>query len=92
MAIRLATQKDREAWDVYVDKRPEATPYCRFAWKEAVENAYGHKACYLLAEENGQVKGIFPLFNFHVFFISRSLVSLPYCDVGDIIADDDNIR
>lgn len=50
MQVRLATSKDKKSWDTYVDSRPDATPYSRFAWKEAVEQAYSHKPCYLLAE------------------------------------------
>ena len=87
MNIRLASIEDKEGWDNYVDSRLDAVPYCRFAWKMAVEEAYGHKAYYLIAEEAGSIKGIFPFFYFHVPFCSKSFISLPFCDVGDVLAE-----
>ncbi len=92
MQIRLATAQDKKSWDAYVDSRPDAAPYCRFAWREAVEQAYGHKACYLLAEEKGVMKGILPLFVFRIPFCGSTLVSLPFCDVGDVLADNHDTK
>ena len=92
MQIRLATPKDKQAWDIYVDSHSQAAPYSCFAWKEAVEQAYGHKSCYLIAEEQGAIKGILPLFIFRIPFFGSSLVSLPFCDVGDVYADSDTTK
>ncbi|TKB07428.1 FemAB family XrtA/PEP-CTERM system-associated protein [Desulforhopalus sp. IMCC35007] len=92
MQVRLATLKDKKSWDNYVDNCPDAAPYCCFSWKEAVEQAYGHKSCYLLAEEDGVIKGILPLFDFRIPFCGSSFVSLPFCDVGDVFADNDDIK
>lgn len=92
MRIRQVRNKDKPAWDAYVNNHPDAAPYCLFAWKEAVEQAYGHQSTYLLAEEGGTIKGVLPLFIFHVPFRGNTLVSLPYCDVGDALADDDEIK
>jgi len=91
MDIRRAVHKDKQAWDTYVHSRQDAAPYSLFAWKQAVEEAYGHKSCYLLAEDRGKICGILPCFIFHVPFIGNSLVSLPFCDVGDVLADNDDI-
>ncbi|PHR27522.1 MAG: PEP-CTERM system-associated, FemAB-related protein [Desulfotalea sp.] len=92
MKVRLATLKDKKSWDDYVDNCPDATPYCRYAWKEAVEQACSHKSCYLLAEEEGVIQGILPLFDFRIPFRGSSFVSLPFCDVGDVFADNDDIK
>lgn len=92
MRIVLATSQHKIAWDSYVDSHPDVSPYCRFAWKEAVEQAYGHKSCYILAEEEGIVKGILPCFIFNIPFCLDFLVSLPFCDVGDVFADNDSIK
>ncbi|MEN8140602.1 MAG: FemAB family XrtA/PEP-CTERM system-associated protein [Thermodesulfobacteriota bacterium] len=87
MNVRLAAADDKKVWDAYVQGRPEASPYSLFAWKEAVELAYGFRGRYLLAEEEGRVKGVLPLFLFRVPFRGCSLVSLPYCDLGGLLAD-----
>ena len=92
MRVRQAIDKDKSAWDAYVNNHPDSTPYSLFPWKEAVEQAYGHQSSYLLAEEGGVIKGVLPLFIFHVPFRGNALVSLPYCDVGDVLADNDEIK
>lgn len=86
MRIRVAGVQDKEIWDAYVASRPEAAPYCQFAWKEAVEEAYGYEACYLLAEEGGGLQGVLPLFIFKVPFSGTTLVSLPFCDGSCVLA------
>jgi len=92
MNIRQADNNDTDRWDDYVYGHPDATPYHYFAWKTAVENTYGHRAYYLIAEENGRVKGILPLIYFKLPFSSGYFVSLPYCDVGDVLAEDNEIK
>ena len=92
MQVRLAKPEDKHAWDCYVDNHPSAVSYARFAWKEAIQQAYGHKSCYLLAEEAGEIKGILPLFDFRIPLCGHSLISLPYCDAGDILADNGDVR
>jgi FemAB-related protein (PEP-CTERM system-associated) len=91
MNIRFAGQQDKESWDIYVNNHLDAAPYSLYAWKESVEEAYGHQAIYLLAENHGTVTGILPLVNFHIPLLTRSIISLPYCDLGDIIADSEEI-
>ena len=81
-----------DKWDDYVQNHPDTTPYHYFAWKTAVENAYGHKAYYLMARENGRVAGVLPLIHFKFPFTAGHFVSLPYCDVGDVLAVDDDIK
>ena len=91
MNIRVASSNDKSAWDAYVNNHPDAAPYSFFAWKDAVEEAYGHKGCYLLAEEHSTLRGVLPLFHFRIPLWRRSLVSLPFCDVGDILADNSEV-
>ena len=87
MNIKLADQQDKEAWDAYINSHSDAAPYSLYAWKEAVEEAYGHKACYLLAKDAGVIQGVLPLVHFSIPLYSSNLVSLPYCDVGDVLAE-----
>jgi FemAB-related protein (PEP-CTERM system-associated) len=92
MKIRLATQNDEQAWDAYVDSNPAVSSYCLIAWKKAVEQAYGHKGYYLLAEDNNAVKGVLPLVHFRIPWGKSTLVSLPFCDVGDVFAVSPEIK
>ena len=92
MKVRIAGVRDREAWDRYVQAHRQAAPYSLFAWKEAIEQAYGHQGCYLLAEERGKIRGILPLICFDIPWVYRALISLPYCDLGGILADSPAIK
>ena len=92
MKVRFTGQQDKKAWDAYINSHPNAAPYSLYAWKEAVEEAYGHNGCYLLAEEGTKILGVLPLVQFHVPFRSHNLISLPYCDVGDVLAETPEIR
>jgi FemAB-related protein (PEP-CTERM system-associated) len=92
MNIRIADNNDRDKWDSYVHGQPDASAYHLFAWKLAIEKAYCHKTYYLLAEENGKVTGILPLVCMKLPFIQGALVSLPFCDVGDVLAEEEGIR
>ena len=90
--IRIVNNSDAGRWDEYVEKHPMALPYHLFAWKKAVENVYRHRAYYLLAEENNHVVGVLPLIYMKPPFISGQLISLPFCDVGDVLAGDEKTR
>ncbi len=89
MIIRLANEEDKNNWDEYVYSHPDASPCHLYAWRMTVENAYGHRAYYLLAEEGGQITGVLPLIYLKLPFISGQLVSLPFCDAGDSLTRDE---
>jgi len=91
MQIRTATEKDQRAWDNYVLNHPQGLAYQLFAWKQAVKKAYGHDARYFLAEKDNEICGILPLIDFRIPFFGSSLISLPYCDAGGILADSPEI-
>ncbi|MBN2246947.1 MAG: GNAT family N-acetyltransferase [Candidatus Aminicenantes bacterium] len=90
--IRLAVGRDRQAWDEYVLSHPEGLAYQLYAWKDAVENAYGFECPYFIAREDQIVCGVFPLARIHLPFCKGALVSLPYCDAGGILADSKEIE
>jgi len=85
--VRLAEQSDRNAWDAYVHSHPHSTPYHLFAWGQSIEQAYRHKPCYFLAEQNQTLIGILPAIQLRLPFIRTELVSLPFCDVGGFVCD-----
>ena len=88
LIIKIAGNSNKEAWDNYVLSHPNAIAYQLFAWKEAVEKAYEFDSCYLMAQENGRIKGVLPLISFKFPFSRKKLISLPYCDAGGPLADD----
>lgn len=87
--VRVANSHDKQRWDKFVISHAEAGPYHLFAWKEAVESAYRHRAFYLMAEDScGSVRGVLPLVLVKPPFLKGTLVSLPFCDYGGVLASD----
>jgi FemAB-related protein (PEP-CTERM system-associated) len=91
MQIRLATDADQKRWDDYVLNHTDGIAYQLFAWKKAIKKAYGFDGRYLLAERGSTVCGILPLIDFRIPVLGKSLVSLPYCDVGGVLSDDSDV-
>ncbi|SHJ57260.1 FemAB-related protein, PEP-CTERM system-associated [Malonomonas rubra DSM 5091] len=87
MQIRIATTADQPAWDEYVQNHSEGIAYQLFAWGQAVKQAYGLNSKNLLAESSGAICGVLPLVEFAVPLRGKSLISLPYCDAGGVLAD-----
>jgi FemAB-related protein (PEP-CTERM system-associated) len=92
LTVRYASDSDKIVWDAFVYNNSNATPYHLFGWKEAVERAYGHKCLYLIAETGGRITGVLPLFLFRIPLISKMLISLPFCDIGDELSENDDTR
>ena len=80
------------AWDAYVYRSRDASPYHLYGWRRVIEQCYGHRGYYLWAHENEATKGILPLILIQSMLFGRSLVSLPFVDEGGICAEDDRTR
>lgn len=85
--IQIITPKDYGAWDQYVLLHKQGGSYLTSAWKQSVEKAYGHKTFYLAAYVNRNITGLLPLVRIKPPMQKGTLVSLPYCDYGGIIAN-----
>lgn len=91
MIIRFANHSDHLKWDTYIENHPIGLPYHRYAWKQTVEYAYGYKGYYLIAEDHSQIKGVLPLVLLKHFGFNKQMVALPYCDCGEVLADNEKI-
>ncbi len=87
LSIRVAQAADKELWDAYVKQHPSATPYHRFAWMQAVEEAYGHAAHPLMAMDGEHLVGVLPFVKFSIPLRPSRLCSLPFCDLGGPLTD-----
>ncbi len=86
--VITATSKDKSNWNAYVNRHKQATPYHQFAWLEAVQKAYGHRAIGAIAYSSGNVIGIFPAVLMKIPLVGKQICALPYCDVGYGLSDD----
>lgn len=75
------------AWQSYVCRSPKASFYHHIEWREVIQKAFGHRAFYLIAEQDGDVCGIAPLFEMRSRLFGHFLVSLPFLNYGGILAD-----
>jgi FemAB-related protein (PEP-CTERM system-associated) len=92
--------KKRQLWNDYVSSHKGGTCYHATSWKTAVERVYGHPSHYIIALAVGgndggvvqdRIVGVLPLFHLKNIWFGNQLVSLPFCDYGGILADDDEI-
>tara|TARA_R110001592_G_scaffold148670_3_gene373840 strand:- start:2352 stop:3467 length:1116 start_codon:yes stop_codon:yes gene_type:complete len=81
-----------DEYNRYVAGHPAATPYHRSAWLEATERAYGHTAWLVSVHSNEKLCGVLPLVEVKPPIGSSSLVSLPFCDLGGVLADNEDIQ
>lgn len=87
LRVRPAQATDRGAWDGFAADRPEAVPYQLWAWGEAVASSYGWDVARFLAEEGDRVVGILAAVCLRRPLGHREWVCLPYCDVGEALAE-----
>ncbi|WP_295530885.1 FemAB family XrtA/PEP-CTERM system-associated protein [Novosphingobium sp. Chol11] len=85
--VRLAHPEDRAAIARFVADDPEATPFHRAAWMEAITAATGHGSHLLLAEADGVIAALLPLHAAHSPLFGRALVSCGFAVGGGMLGD-----
>ena len=89
VSVRPLESGDAGRWDAYVNAHPDSTFFHRAGWKRVIEDAFGHRTHFLLAERGGEVVGVLPLAEIKSRLFGHSLGSLPFCAYGGILADHD---
>jgi FemAB-related protein (PEP-CTERM system-associated) len=89
VTVRLLDSGEAARWDAYVMSHPDATFFHRAGWKRVIEDAFGHRTHFLLAERGGDIVGVLPLAEISSRLFGHSLASLPFCAYGGILADHD---
>jgi FemAB-related protein (PEP-CTERM system-associated) len=92
MSIVPMTPARQSRWDTYVSTRPDATLFHTIAWKRVVEREFHCSSRYLLAEEDGEIRGVLPLFLFANRVVGRTLISTPFAVYGGVCASDSRSR
>jgi len=82
-------KEEEKAWDSYIYKSSSSTFYHQLGWRNVVKKTYKHKPIYLVAKENGELKGVLPLFLMRSVIFGKKLVSVPFAPYGGACADDD---
>ena len=97
--IREIQSADASKWDAYVHSHPRATLYHLYGWRTVLEKAYGHKTCYLAATNStnpvnssnstNPIIGLLPMVHLKHVLFGNTLISMPFFDLGGILADDE---
>ena len=88
LACRLLDAAGEAAWDGFVADHPDGTFFHRAGWRRAIEQAFGHRAHYLLTERDGAITGVLPLVNVRSLLFGNTLISVPFCVYGGPLAAD----
>ncbi|QIB64725.1 FemAB family XrtA/PEP-CTERM system-associated protein [Kineobactrum salinum] len=86
VSVRSCTAEDEPAWEAFVRDCPQATFFHRYGWQRVLQQAFGHRSHFLLAEADGQVVGVLPLAEVRSRLFGNKLASLPFCVYGGIAA------
>ena len=89
VAIKPLTEAADAAWDAFVFAHPAGTFFHRAAWRDVIARAFGHAPLYALAERDGAIVGVLPLFHMKSRLFGQALVSNPFCVYGGPLAADD---
>ena len=73
--------------DEFLKSRANATICYMYKWSEAVVRATGHRPFYIVARENGQIRGVLPLMRVRSRLFGNRMISQAFSDYGGIIAD-----
>ena len=106
MSINISEIKkeNKGQWDSYVKSHLMGNIYQLSGWKDVIQNAYGHKTYYLMAthkntndpstksQYSNRIVGILPLIHIKHILFGNSLISIPFCDMGGILADNEEIE
>lgn len=90
--IRELEAKLEPAWDAYATADPHGTFFHRTAWRRVIEEAFGHRTHYLVAEQDGAITGLLPLVHIRSLLFGSKLVSVPFCVYGGPLASDADTR
>ncbi len=88
VTVRLARREDDRAWDEFVDSHALGTPFHLTAWRDCIEETFGYQPRLMLAEQDGRVRGVLPLFLVSSPLAGRILLSSPFAVYGGVLAAD----
>lgn len=74
--------QDGSMWNELVAQSPHASFYHLWEWGEVLSTTYGYRRYYLVAKQDGDLVGAFPLIYVKSLLFGNRLISLPFCEYG----------
>lgn len=78
-------------WDKYVKSHPNGTCFHLYGWREALEQGLGYQSQFFVATIGDDIVGVFAVACVKSLLFGTSVVSLPFCSYGGLLADSDEI-
>ncbi|MDY0131709.1 MAG: FemAB family PEP-CTERM system-associated protein [Desulforegulaceae bacterium] len=78
--------------DEYIKSHKLGSVFHLTSWKKVVEKTFKHKSHYFYAEKGNKICGIFPVFEIKSLLFGHFFVSIPFAEIGGIIADNELIE
>ncbi|QID18546.1 FemAB family PEP-CTERM system-associated protein [Nitrogeniibacter mangrovi] len=91
VTVRSLTAADHDRWDAFVRACPQATFFHQAAWQGIIEQVFGHRSWFLLAERDGQMVAVLPLAEVKSRLFGHSLTSLPFCVYGGAVGEAEGV-
>ena len=88
VVISELDSSNRHRWDDFVARSPCASFFHLSAWKWLLEDVFGHRTRFIMAERQGSVVGVLPLAQVRSWLFGHSVVSLPFCVYGGVATDE----
>ncbi len=92
LRVRPITPADEPAWDAFVQAHEHGSPFHLLAWRNSIRRIFGYEPRYLLAEEEGRIRAVLPLFLVSNPLTGRILLSTPFAVYGGVLADGADAR
>lgn len=74
-------------WNEFVERSPRASFYHRAEWRGINEQCFGHRTCYLAAEDAGKFVGVLPIVQLTSLVFGNIACSLPFVNYGGPCGD-----
>lgn len=84
--VRELAAGEEAAWDRFVRTHPRASPFHLIAWRRCLEDTFGYKPLYLVAERSSEWGAVLPLFEFKGWFSGKVWISTPFAVYGGVLA------
>jgi len=86
VVVRNLAAGEESRWDAFVETAPAATFFHLSGWKSVIEEAFGHRTFYLMAQRDGEVTGVLPLTYIRSRLFGSRLVANAFAVQGGPVA------
>ena len=89
LSLRHPAPGEDSLLDHYVERHPQGTFFHMSYWRKMLEELQNRHCEILLAERDGEITGVLPLFDCDSVFLGKVSVSMPFAVYGGVVADDE---